>query len=63
MLISTQRENSADPSDPLVDSFPEIPSDFLDWSDPLTDLFSWKQTLTLDEDLEKMMRLIGIKKY
>ena len=38
-----QRENSADPSDPLVDSFPGIPSDFVGWSDPLSDLFFWIQ--------------------
>ena len=42
MLISTYRENSADPSDPLVGSFPGIPSDFVGWSDPLSDLFSWE---------------------
>ena len=41
MLISTQKENSAHPSDPLVDSFPGISSDFVGWSDPLSDLFTW----------------------
>ena len=35
MLISTQRENSTHPSDPLVDSLPGIPSDFVGWSDPI----------------------------
>ena len=38
MLIIAQKENS---TDPLVDSFSGIPSDFVGWSDPLSNLFSW----------------------